>query len=893
MQQTADPKLLLCPDCCKASFIPADFIREGAEHDRRDLIVSRALSYLGGSLAYSISCDICQRKLWAPCVVYSCGICNNGDFDVCEACWKRGAFCKGVRGSHKLRKRRVDPEYEDRRIMAIGESKIPSATHRMGTRHKLLQAFFCPLCRIVRAATRHWHPVSHLWLDPQEADELLRLGMKNHNAKINISLEWVDFGWNESRGHTQGRYLVPYANDNPVGDPIVLLSESNPFSSITGSRVDPHRASFPLLRSWLRDCEDNHGPVCDGLSRLEMRPVQHFRVIDVHAMCLVQTAINVRFAALSYMWGEQEPLRALKENIKDLEQTNSLRKHYNDIPRTIKDAIQAVSELGEQYLWVDALCIVQNDKAITDHLVGVMDLIYSCAAFTIICGAGSGADAPLPGVQVGSRTPKQDIEEVFPGVKLMVLPELERELASAAYSTRGWTFQEQILSNRRLIFTPSRIYMQCQCRVYREDFCPSKPDVISHLLQGGSDRHTSLNAYLGQRGGRAHGPGGSYERLVQAYQIRQLTKTEDILRAFQGVLNVLESKLGTKFLAGLPKSRLDSSLLWAVRHDSIRRNGFPSFSWLGWTGGVVWPEHETVSHPFLHSAIADDKVWCLNDTYIEWHELEGPGGSGQRRRYVRNGAKLAYSWLSSIFGRLKPYEQARNTIALDRMGRPVRFEWRKNKGKGKGKEDDGKREEADDSDTSLPPSIREDFKSAGLGEETPLMPEQQLQIPDSATPPLLSFMAITTLVRLQKAKVVVKDDANFRYLSLHHPNVVSDEALGFVTATDTFVDKPDVWSTSTFTVVILSRVPQGTGMPLSEPLALISGNGNGGEDDRLMIFGGNPSETQAKLREMLASAYNVMLISREGGCSERIGTGFIRQSALNILDAKWEHVVLV
>jgi hypothetical protein len=81
-----------------------------------------------------------------------------------------------------------------------------------------------------------------------------------------------------------------------------------------------------------------------------------------------------------------------------------------------------------------------------------------------------------------------------------------------------------------------------------------------------------------------------------------------------------------------------------------------------------------------------------------------------------------------MIGRLQPYDHTRNIVALDRMGRPLRFDWRQDKGKGKqsdrDKDDANKHEEADNSETSLRPSIREIFKSAGLREETPLMPEQ-------------------------------------------------------------------------------------------------------------------------------------------------------------------------
>lgn len=847
----------------------ADFIREGAEDDRQDFIVYEELGH-ADKPTHSISCDVCHRKLWAPCISYWCGICNNGEFDICESCWQRGASCKN--NSHDLKRKREDPQYEDRILFSkLGESKIPSWEGNLGTLQSIRRKSFCPLCRIVDASINYSSLL--LKIKPEDYDDSIRqLPTDEFHGLVHINLAWAEFGWNMTRRQTQGRYLVPRSSDNPVGDPIVLLSESSPFSTLTGSRVESHQVYYPMLKSWLRDCEENHGPSCHGLSRLDNRPVRHFRVIDVQKMCLVQADITVRFAALSYVWGGPQELKSEKNNIKKFETPNFLRECYDKIPRTIKDAIQLVSELGERYLWVDALCIVQDDDTVISHLIGVMDLIYGCAAFTIIAGAGSSVDAALPGVQPRSRPMKQNIEEISTGLKLMVLPNLERELLSSTYNTRGWTFQEQILSRRRFIFAASRIYFQCECRIYREDFCPDKPDVVSHLLQN-SDRSTSLSAYLGWRGGRMYGPGGSYERLVHDYLSRSLSRDDDIFRAFHGVLNLLESKLGTQFLAGLPKSRLDSSILWAVKRKSTRRKGFPSFSWLGWKGKAIWPEQDDAPHPFLHLAITDDKTWFLNNTYIEWHERAE--NYGQKR--VFNGSKLAYSWVSSVFTQLKPKDNARNSVGLDRMGRPVDYEWKRDKGKGiANKTTDVEESEKDSSEaSSYGPNILDNLHAHVSG-----APQMQSVPKLTIDVDFLSFMAVTVLVELQETQAIVKSDKNFRYISLHD---LFGEHIGLVTVTDQFRLK----TASSATVIILSSIPQNAGLSLSQSLAT-------DEKDRTLIFGGIKSHNnQLQLSQMLKCAYNVMLVEQDSGFAVRVGTGFIIQEALGSLEPKWQHIILV
>jgi hypothetical protein len=98
------------------------------------------------------------------------------------------------------------------------------------------------------------------------------------------------------------------------------------------------------------------------------------------------------------------------------------------LPETIRDAIDFVRQFGERYLWVDALCIVQDDTENIKDLMGKMDLIYRGAIFTIIAAAGAGAESGLPGVQPGSRNLQEYIEEINSGVRLLLLPSLDTKL---------------------------------------------------------------------------------------------------------------------------------------------------------------------------------------------------------------------------------------------------------------------------------------------------------------------------------------------------------------------------------------------------------------------------------------------------------------------------------
>ncbi len=79
----------------------------------------------------------------------------------------------------------------------------------------------------------------------------------------------------------------------------------------------------------------------------------------------------------------------------------------DQFPATIADAIALVRALGERYLWVDAICIVQDDRDSKMQDIERMDLIYSRAFATLVALAGTDAAAGLPGVRAKTRRPQQ------------------------------------------------------------------------------------------------------------------------------------------------------------------------------------------------------------------------------------------------------------------------------------------------------------------------------------------------------------------------------------------------------------------------------------------------------------------------------------------------------
>jgi len=128
-----------------------------------------------------------------------------------------------------------------------------------------------------------------------------------------------------------------------------------------------------------------------------------------------------------------------------------------DWPRTVLDAVAVTRGVGMRYLWVDRLCINQEDDEEKGYLINRMTTVYECADVTIFAAAGSGAGHGLPGV--GSTPRKSQPRCALDSGSTLVssLRDLRKDIIESTHWTRGWTYQERVLSNRRLVFTENQV----------------------------------------------------------------------------------------------------------------------------------------------------------------------------------------------------------------------------------------------------------------------------------------------------------------------------------------------------------------------------------------------------------------------------------------------------
>ncbi|KAF8854270.1 HET-domain-containing protein [Acephala macrosclerotiorum] len=439
----------------------------------------------------------------------------------------------------------------------------------------------CPLCRLFIVALGGSKV-------PDEED----------GESTSVVLSWGTDGptldpqqpWNRT---PQIRILRPYCNLANGGymnsvrlnffPEITLLANDSPVPEKTffARPIQQDKIDFGIVRNWLTLCETWHGDDCNESEMLDtlIHPadeIPEFRVIDVVDNCLVFGESNCKYAALSYVWGRAKVLCALAENVEKLEQPGSLKQpeFLDQIPWTIRDAMQATREIGLRYLWVDSLCIIQDDTAgHKQHAISKMDLVYGMAFVAIIAASGDSANAGLPGVRPGTRNYRQPIEEIMPGFRLAFKPRMEDYLRDAVYETRGWTFQEKLFSRRSLRFIGGGVVFQCRRgNGWREDVVfENETGIIGNLSMLDEDNDI-----------------GNFEGFIQSYSGLNFTFDSDIYNAFAGIAKHISRGLKTDLCHGIPAAYFDWFLLWTNLGDQKRRVKAPSWSWSGWIG-ESWP----------------------------------------------------------------------------------------------------------------------------------------------------------------------------------------------------------------------------------------------------------------------------------------------------------------
>ncbi|KAF4332373.1 hypothetical protein FBEOM_13820 [Fusarium beomiforme] len=377
----------------------------------------------------------------------------------------------------------------------------------------------------------------------------------------------------------------------------------NETAPLIRGRVIPPKLDTALPRTWMDFCISNHchtkcaspGPPIRGLKLVDCRDNQVVFVDDLN----VET---VEYVTLSYVRGSPTDEEWDHNGLPGV------------LPPLLTDAIAVTKSLGFRYLWIDRFCFPQYNAHERRRQLDKMGEIYARSALTLVVAAGQGVQDGIPGISVARE--EQLSLQTEAGCFTTSLTRPDVEVANSKWASRGWTYQEGLLSRRRLVFTPSQVYFQCQTLHCHES--------ISFPLQ--SNPALNLGRVFPDNG--AGSRTGDYRNIVSGYISREFSFPDDRLDAFRGILdkyaqmdNALETFIGLplfhkKDFKNVPKptrtDRLAIGLGWLYdppgntdvsTHPLQLQGPFPSWSWLGWK---LRPEYTGYGPNLSFYQVSDD-----------------------------------------------------------------------------------------------------------------------------------------------------------------------------------------------------------------------------------------------------------------------------------------------
>ncbi|KAI1083123.1 HET-domain-containing protein [Whalleya microplaca] len=308
------------------------------------------------------------------------------------------------------------------------------------------------------------------------------------------------------------------------------------------------------------------------------------------------------FAILSYCWGETQPMQLTHGNISDFEDGVPI----TQLPKSLRDAAWFTNEMGLNYLWIDALCILQDDVEDKIHEISRMELYYGqstvtiCAASASRCSEGflmsreeDAGNYSIGPIQLRAKTSTGTFGYIQ---ALDESDSFNMQRPAEPIALRGWTLQEALLSRRILIFSSRHLYFTCT--VANASCGGLEPMLKPRVMTSFESRVVGVHTLSGLRDYPVR---SVWDTIVREYTTRSLGVPADKLPAVSAMASNLipmakERGQNLVYLAGLMLDTSDADnyywrteLLWAVSqmkntcHVSDRS---PSWSWSSVDGSV-------------------------------------------------------------------------------------------------------------------------------------------------------------------------------------------------------------------------------------------------------------------------------------------------------------------
>ena len=365
-------------------------------------------------------------------------------------------------------------------------------------------------------------------------------------------------------------------------------------------------SSLKLSSVWLDICIAKH-PYCSRFAK--STPKLPTRVLDVgppdgseDPYLYITSGQVARYIALSHCWGRSPMLTTEIDTISERQQKIPL----SQMPQSFRDAVITTRAFAIRYLWIDALCIIQNSVKDWEKESSQMGDIYRGSTFTIAAvGAndGGGGCFALRNPMVNRPCPL-NIE--FPGAANM------REKRVFAYLhdylrltgplyDRAWVLQEQVLSTRTLAYSSNTLYWSCATMIASESLPIGTLNATHSNISGFGHKamceyRTSISTSLKRQPAECIDLYDAWYELVAEYSRRDLSVQTDRLPALSGLASEMNKILDDVYIAGLWRRDIQRGMLWSCQFRSHRTHRpptsvAPSWSWASVIGnyyGIIF-----------------------------------------------------------------------------------------------------------------------------------------------------------------------------------------------------------------------------------------------------------------------------------------------------------------
>jgi Heterokaryon incompatibility protein (HET) len=435
-------------------------------------------------------------------------------------------------------------------------------------------------------------------------------------------------------------FLIEYFDPTDL-KPNVYLSRDN-VQTLSAAYMD-------RARYWLRECEAKH-PDCKAQNPNFM-PTRIVHVGTSDLLIPVHLEISTsfrslnqdrRYCSLSHRWiGVEMELKTT--NVEALMEEIPIE----SLSKASRDAIFVTRHLGLKYLWIDSLCIIQDSPEDWTREAATMAEIYENSVCTIAaagettvsCKAAFKAQNPLIHNHCrlgGSWNDGLYVKQFSSGLEGTNGSSLvqHKDLIS-----RGWVYQERILSPKMIFFGDREILWSCRYGKASEEEPDGKsakkifgPLVSAEQLKasrnavrGFSDFERLLQGTIVDAHGVdnfLHTRSFEWYQLISAYTICDLSHEGDRLIALAGLAQRIQSKTGWQYLAGLWRQSLFHDLRWYRTGEAKERSKSyiaPTWSWASVGGNVSWhmlsaSHTELEPHPLIDIISVETETHSLDTT---------------------------------------------------------------------------------------------------------------------------------------------------------------------------------------------------------------------------------------------------------------------------------------